>query len=273
MIATLLALGLYWASPARAELKVKVEESSIGLTTDITWASKYMIDGFKVGGNHAVLEPSASFDLFSTGTSLMFWSALQVNRENRLYDELDLMARYSHRFFAGSFYAVNLHGFYDYWYYPKAEVIQDDFGNFLTLPKRQGNKLHAGVSLPELFPLLGSYLVPSYNAYYTLYWAQNQRDQFQGGAHHELLLAYYHDLPTLIPGASAQYFGVAGSLNYNDGAFKVHPGWSHSTAQLTTGVYALGSVFAASLNRQWSHELSVDPENELWTTVSFTKRF
>jgi hypothetical protein len=253
----ILALS-FSASPGWAK------EHAFAVTTDITWASKYMADGFKIGGDHPVFQPSINLATPLDGASLMLWSSIQMERENQQFDEYDLMARYERDLFTGEQYAIHLQGYYDYWMYPKETTADGSV---------HGNKLNAGISAPSLFPIAGSHLVPSYNVYYWLYWAQNRSDLYQGGTHHEVMLEYYHDIPRLIPGAREQWVGVTGSVNYNDGAFGVHPGWSHSTAQLVVGVYALECSFSLSLNRQWSYEPSIDPTDEFWSTLSLQKEF
>lgn len=249
------------------------EERPFGVTADLTWASKYMTDGFNVAGDHPVLQPSLQMYTPMNGVSAMIWSSLQTDRQYQNYDELDFMARYSHDFFERTVYALNFHGYLDYWMYPKANSSLTHPDGSTTIENSHGDKVHAGVSATNLIPIAGSHLVPSYNMYYWLYWQQNQRDQYQGGTRHQLLTEYYHEIPRFIPGATYQYAGVSGDLNYNDGVFEVHPGWSHSTAQFAAGVYALGCIFSLSLNRQWSFQPSVDPHNEFWSTLSFTKEF
>jgi hypothetical protein len=215
------------------------------------------MDGFSIGGDHPVFQPSVRVGTPLTGVSLMFWSSLQIDRSNQQYDELDLMAKYSHDFKLASGKNFNLHGFYDYWDYPKLQVTGDDssFGASNEAPSSMhGSKVSAGVSATNLIPLGGSYLVPSYNLYYWIYWAQNDVQQWQGGAHHEFLLEYYHAVPHLFKGIQYQYVGASGSVNYNDGAFGMPPGWTHSTASVSAGVYALSCIFSLSLNRQWAFE-------------------
>jgi predicted class III extradiol MEMO1 family dioxygenase len=127
--------------------------------------------------------------------------------------------------------------------------------------------------MPNLFPLAGSFLVPSYNVYYLRHWAQDREDLDQGGTQHELLLEYDRAMKVLIPGATYQYAGATASANYHNGDFGVKPGISHSTASLVTGLYALRSIFILSVNHQWSYEPTLDPNNEFWTTFSFVKKF
>jgi hypothetical protein len=241
----------------------------------MTYASKYMSDGFKIGGDHSVWEPSAWLTTPLSGVSLMFWSAIQMDRQNQQYDEYDLMVRYSHDFMQRTRWAYNLHGYFDYWTYPKDNVQDPTVVGPDSSQNMHGNKLNAGVSMTRLLPLWGSFVVPTYNLYYWLYWAQNRSDLFQGGAHHELMLSYYHDIPKFISGLGieGQYVGTSWSVNYNDGAFNVQPGWSHTVAQISTGAYSKGWNCSISINRQWSYISSVDPDNEVWSTFSFTKFF
>ena len=232
-----------------------------------------MSDGFKIGGDHPVWQPSIGVTTPLDGVSALFWSSFQIDRDNQQYDELDLMVRYSHAFARNTPWEYNLHGYYDYWTYPKINVATPTVDAPDSVQNFHGNKLNAGVALTNLIPLWGSHLVPAYNVYYWLYWAQNQRDQFQGGAHHEVTLTYFRDFPKLFKGTASEYWGVSGSGNYNDGVFNVQPGWSHATAQLLAGVYAPGWNLSLSLNRQWSYIASVDPNDEIWSTLSFTKQF
>ena len=246
------------------------EDKSLGVTADLTLASKYMTDGFNVGDNHAAYMPSLAVDTKVPGFYLQFWSALPMERNRQQYDEYDFMARYSHDFFGGSPLKLNLHGYYDYWVYPHDAYTTDKNGATIAAQSKRGQKVHAGVSLLELLPVLGSHLVPSYNYYY---WFPDQKDLFQAGAHHELALSYTHALPVFIPGAKQQDVTLGGSLNYHDGAFGVDSGWSHTTAMLGTSAELLGCTLSANVNYQWSYIASVDPENEFWAMLSLTKKF
>jgi hypothetical protein len=250
-----------------------VEQSRLALTTDVTWASKYMISGYNVAGNHPVWQLAGKVDLYSTGLSFMYWTALQADRQNKQFDEQDLFLLYTRDFLNDQRYAINLHGFYDYWMFPNEQPMLDGFGDVVSSSKKQGNKFQLGISMPSLLPLAGSYLVPTYNLYYLHYWAQGREDQYQGGTQHELLLEYYRATKIWIPGATYQYAGVTASTNYHSGDFGVRSALSHSTAALVSGVYALKSIFILSLNQQWSYEATVNPSNEFWTTFSFVKKF
>jgi hypothetical protein len=262
---------LAWALASLLAASAWADEPGLSrFSGDLTWASKYMTDGFKVGGDDPVLQPSVSAALVG-GLSAMFWSAIRTNRSQKQYDELDFFLKYSHDFFTGAPFAFRLHAFYDYWLYPSTQPVANSVGEPVDVGMRRGNKFHLGGSLVGFAPVAEWHLVPSYNVYYWAYWADNRTDLYQGGARHELLLEAFRSLPRFIPGSQAQYVGVSGSTSYNDGAFGVHPAWSHATAQVSTSVYTAGGVFALSVNRQWSLEPTVDPTNELWSTLSFTR--
>ena len=265
MMRAVLLAGLVMAFGA-----AQAEDNSIGVTADLTLASKYMTDGFNVGDNHAAYMPSLAVDTKVPGLYFQFWSALPMERNRQQYDEYDFMARYNHDFFEGSLLKLNLHGYYDYWVYPHDEYTTDKNGTTIAAQSKRGQKVHAGVSLLELLPFFGSYIVPSYNYYY---WFPDQKDLFQAGAHHELALSYTHALPVFIPGAKKQDVTLGGSLNYHDGAFGVDQGWSHTTAMLGTSADLCGVTLGANINYQWSYISSVDPENEFWVMLSLTKKF
>lgn len=242
---------------------------SYGVTTDVTWASQYLIDGFRVGNKSPVWQLSAKADIFSTGFSLMAWTAIQSVRSQREFDEFDLFALYSKDLFLESALATNVHAYYDYWQFPNSRPTLDGYGNTISSGKKQGNKFNTGVSAIRLIPVAGSYIVPSYDLFYQRYWALNRADLYQGGFLHQAKLEYSNALPRFLPGAKWQYYGLASTATYNAGAFAVRPGWSHVTGTILTGVYALGAIFELSVNRQWTFEHTVNRQNELWTTLSF----
>lgn len=243
-------------------------EKNVVLTTDMTWASRYIMDGFDIGNDSPVWHLTEKADFVNSGFSVMFWTSLQANRNRDQYDEYDLFAMYTRNFFSDESYEVNLHGYFDYWMFPHAELETDE----QTDSRKRGNKFQLGVSFPKVWSLDGSPLVPSYNLYRWLYWKQNREDLNQSGSRHEVLLEYFHPIRKSIPGATYQYAGGSTSISYNDGAFGVRPGLSHVLLSFESGVYVLKSIFILSLNHQWSLERTVNAENEFWTTFSYVKK-
>lgn len=249
------------------------EERPFSLYAHVTYASLYMEDGFRVGGDHPVWQPSLEITSPFPGLSLALCSSLQLDRQNQQYDELDIMALYKHDFARESSIAFNLHGYVGYWSYPKLNGLWVKDDDTVESQGAHGNKLHVGISMIKLIPLVGSHLVPTYNVYYRLGWDQNRSNPIADGTHHELILSYLHDIPKFVLGASEPYVGISGSVNYHGGAFGVPPGLSHTTAQLSAGIHAPSWSGSLSINRQWSYLASVDPNNELWTMLSLNKRF
>jgi hypothetical protein len=234
----------------------------------LTWASKYLSDGFSIGGENSVLQLGLRFPIFRSEFSLMVWSSLQTERENREFDEYDLLLKYQHLFLENSAFAWFFHSYYCYWYYPNSLPIKDSFGDTLSDVQKHGSKIHLGFTFPELIPTGGSYLVPSYNVYYWLYWAQDRKNQNKSGTRHELLLSYEHWLPKLSSTVQSSYGALEGSLNYTDGAFDVKPGWSHVVVSASYGVQIAGSDFVATVHKQWSFEPSLNPKDEIWSSLS-----
>lgn len=239
----------------------------------LTYASEYVTDGFKIGNSSPVMQMSVKLDIPKTDFSLMYWSSLRAVRAEDQYDEHDFLLMYNRDFFSGETYAFNFHTFLDYWFYPNTPPLRDGFGNEISNVQKHGGKVSSGVSMTNLIPLAGSYLVPAYNVYYWLYWAEDRADQYLGGARHELSLSYNHGLPKIASWIKSQYMGVFASLSYNDGALGVRPGWSHSIGTLYAGIAAFSSQFIVSANKQLSYQRTVNENNDFWMTVSLVKEF
>ncbi|MFZ9596383.1 MAG: hypothetical protein ACO3A2_09930 [Bdellovibrionia bacterium] len=267
---SLLGLGIQIATSFSCALS-RAGEPPFSFHTDLTYASSYVTDGFSIGGDRPVFQISAQIKSELTGLSLIFWSSLAADPAHQRANELDFFLHGERNLFAGKPYELNLHGFYDYWIYPNRSTSLDWYGNPITLPTKQGNKLQAGVALTRLIPLFGSHLIPIYNLYYWLYWNQNQAREFQGGARHELLVRYTHLLPELIPALSWPHFEIASSVNYHTGAFGVKPGLSHTTAHFKLGAFALGFLFSIGWNHQWSYEPTVNAMDRSWSTLTLSK--
>jgi hypothetical protein len=253
--------------------------SSIGLSatdytllTDLTYSSKYMIDGFHVG-NSPVMQLTLKAPIKKTGLYLMYWNSIQTERNQKNFDEHDLFAMYSKDFFENSNKQINFHGYYDYWNFPNWEPPRDNFGDTIGSKLRHGNKFQLGISMPQLIRLGDYHLVPTYNIYYLYFYAQDREDLFEGGIEHELSLEYSIPLKVVLPKTTHQYLTTNAGVFYNQGTFGVNPGFSNAVLAMTTGAYALSSIFELSLRHQWTFESSVNQNNEYWSTFSFIKKY
>lgn len=253
--------------PEKREAKHKLNAYA-----DLGYSSQYITDGFKIGNGQPVLQPSLRLINSTLEYSLMLWSSIQVNRADRAYDEYDVILGYNHNFLHGSRYQFNFHTSYDYWFFPNSTVAKDEFGDQISTVEKHGGKVQVGISMLNLIPLASSKLIPSYNLNYWIYWKDDRRENYQGGARHEFALNYFRSL-SQTKWFKNPYWGAGVSLNYMDRAFGIRSGWSHSTASVQSGFEALGLYLNASLNQQWSYQSSVNDENEFWTMASVTKKF
>jgi hypothetical protein len=260
-----LAVGLAAAAEGRAEAP------KLGLHADLTCATKYMAHGFNVNGDNPSLQPSIAVDALVPGLQFALWMGLPTERDQRDMDEHDWMIKYGRLFFADRPWAMQVRGYADYWIYPhtpgQGEIdeatgkAKDDFRGF---------KFHGAVAFPRLLPLGPASLVPAYGYYC---WMPEIEDAFESGGVHELFLSYALPLKSFLPVEGSQSLDFGASHNYHDGAFGVEPGWSHSTAHLSTTFAVAGFRITPAVNCQWSYEDTVDDEDEFWACLSVARDF
>lgn len=261
-------LILFFALKLRAEAPDRFVPAA-----GVTYSSLYVTDGFRVGDATPVFQMTLKLAIPSTHISLMYWNSLRQIRSKKQYDEHDFMALYNQDFKSSSKYAFNLHGFYDYWTFPNTKAVKDPFGDEISNGRFRGSKVHAGISMTKLLPLWGSFVVPSYNVYYWIYWAQDRKDLYRGGARHELSLYYTKSIAANGSWYKWLYAGGSGALSYHDGAFGVRRGVSHSLFSVYTGMTAWGLNFSLSGNQQFSYQRTVNTRNDFWTSFSVFKEF
>jgi hypothetical protein len=228
-----------------------------------------MAHGWNIGGNEPFVFPSVNVDAVAPGLQFALWTALALDRDLFENDEFDFLVKYGRTCRPDSRWAVNVHGYVDYWLYPHSDIVADKDGQAIPETEKIGMKYHAGVSLPNLLRLGPACLVPSYNYYY---WMPVESDLFESGGAHEIFLAYA--LPLAKFAATLKDKGtlsLSGSLTYHEGAFGTDPGWSHATAHLAMPLSLWTLCITPALNHQWSFEDTVNPTDELWATLSVSR--
>lgn len=241
------------------------------LTSDLTWVSRYVPDGFSVGGDHPAWQPSVLIDTPLPGFSIKFWGCIQAERAQKASDEYDLILSYAHDFCQDSPFAITVDAAIYYFVFPNSSITEDRDGNAISPHDLMGVKFWAGFALPKLIPLGDSFLIPSYH--YS-YWIPLDGELFEPGGMHTLRLDYSHSLPVFIPGVKSQSVFIGGIMNYHDGFFGVAPGWSHTIMRAGTAVGITDDLSASiSFNYQWSFTDSVNPEDVYWYTASITYQF
>jgi len=254
----LLLLGLAGAGLAPAA-------SPISGSFDTTFASRYVAHGINIGDTEA---QQATLNLTAEalpGFTFTYWNSLTWDRALQVFDEHDLLLKYSHGFFEGGRGEVVVSSYVDYWWYPNAPVGGEAL---------QGLKYHLGFSLPKAIPLSqGVSLVPGYNFYQ---WHDFRGDQFADGAVHEFVLS--SEIPLGLPESQhvPRSIAVRTALNYNTGCLGAEEGFSHVTLQLSTGA-ALTRFLSwhASMDAQWaiSDQLNGDGDDIYWATFGLSATF
>lgn len=250
---------------------VSAAEPPLGVTADLTYATRYMTHGFNVADDEHHLQPSIHVETRVPGLSLMYWASFPVDRDERAADEHDILLMYNRTFLADQPLAFNLHGYGDYWFYPKSSVTEDRHGAPMERRRLQGIKYHAGITLLGVPTLAGLKFLPSYNVYH---WRPTESKVVDAGSVHELMLGCAVPLPWA-DGADGEpkNLHLAASANYHDGFLGVKEGWSHYTAHASMDFAMGAATVRPSIHYQWSVEDTVNPEDEFWATVSVSLGF
>ena len=255
-------------SPDVKEAIIESPKNNWGrLLTDVTVASKYMAHGYNFAGNDTPsLQPCIAWQTPIPEVVFKFWAAEPLNTVYKKELELDFLLNLSHTFFEKERYAMNLHGYFDYWVVPRKEFL-------LPHNERQmatGFKFNGGVAFPNL-PKLGPVsIVPGYNYYH---WTPENGGAFVEGGVSDFSLSFLTESAGWVEKTRRQTYSFVWAIDYNDGAFGSKPGWSHSVVGLSTGISVGRFTITPSVNYQWSFEPSVNPVNEFWAAISFQTVF
>jgi hypothetical protein len=249
--------------PIRA-WSLQIGDRKLGITMYGTFVTKYIWRGYDLFGNRGAWQPSITLDY--EGLYAGVWGSWAVERGRVDATELDYYVGYGRSFFDRMRYAVQAVTAYTYYDFPKSDTLsgEDGIGD--------AQELTFGVSLPRLFPVGASSLVPSYVGYYEWAGIQNS-DDVDNGWIHTFGLGYDLPIPKLIKNLDEQTLSLNWDITYNDGTFGSRPGWSHSTARLAAGVTWRGLSFTSALHHQWSFEATVNDEDELYGSFSLTFEF
>jgi hypothetical protein len=127
-------------------------------------------------------------------------------------------------------------------------------------------KLQMGWSLPDFFEVGSVAIIPSY---VLTNWQSVKTDLIQEGSQHEF------GLTAVVPITlwDTQALSIKGTANYHDGLLGIKEGWTHYTLEANTTFAWKGLFIKPGLNYQWSEEPTLNPEDEFWGSLSFTKLF
>lgn len=243
-------------------------EGKLGTDVDIAWASKYIWRGLDLGDNKAAFQPSVNFDLWGTGFSTKVWGSWLGSETNGAEGALQTeLLNYSLT------YAISL---------MKGDAMQTDYAltytyfDYYTTSSEDNDfqDIAATISMPKLCP---AGFVPRYTAAYS--WsgrpgptpgALTGRSNNAAGFVHVVGLDYNFQI-------CEQAMTLSADAVYNDGTYgdNVDHDWSHIVWGLSTSFKCpmTGAKLTPGVYYQTSMEDTVNPNDELWTTLSYKLSF
>lgn len=243
---------------------VQAEERKLGVTLDTTYVSKYMWHGFNFyGHNNAAVQPSVDLDLWGTGFGATVWASWATESGSRNLEEFDYILYYGNRVFEDTPYSTDYTLSWLYYDYYDSASRGSDLQEMI-----------AQVSWPSICPF-GT--VPSYTVG-KLWPARSGAPALKhiGGWVHVLALGYDLTLPGMLPDTPEQVVSLMADLTYNDGygvPLADHD-WSHATLGASTAFSLAPNLdFTPGVYYQISMDDTVNPDDEVWTSLSLTYGF
>ena len=251
---------LAWA----AELSVAKSPAFFRPAFSFGFSSKYITDGFRIGGGGPVFQPWAGVSLGSTGLTVGGWGSIQTDRTRGDLDEFDGILQFNRVFGGEGTWKPQLDLAWIYWRYP----------NYQT--ELSGNKLTVGgrmLALPT--PVDAVRFIPSYRYHHWFYWENSELGKYRGGGRHAFESAIALDLTRwMSPFGLSNQASLAWEASYHTGVFGIQPGWTHSVISIRNELSRGSMILTGSLNRQWawqkSNANSVNLRDEWWSTLGVT---
>lgn len=233
---------------------IKAQDAKLGIDLDTTFVSKYMWRGYDIYDDHGAWQPSVNVDLFGSGFSVNVWGSLPIGSGNEDLTEIDFTAAYSFSGFQDEVYATDITLDYVYLDYPKLSHTSE------------AQEMEMWVSMPKLLSIGDIAIVPGYCIAFM--WPTSSDVSDVAGTFHVFSLGF--ELP--LPGTE-QALSFGAELVYNDGAYGADNDWSDAAFSVSTRFEVGRLSITPSVNYQISMDDSVNSENELWTTLSFSTSF
>ncbi len=230
----------------------------LGVTFDFTYASKYLWHGIDVFNDHGAYQPAVMFNFRNYFAGV--WGSWPAASGSEGWKELDLFIGFTRPFFEEETFAVNTK--FDYWYVSHPS----------TDSNRDVQQLSATFSMPNMFPIGPSSLVPSYSIFHISEGIQKEKT-INNGWFQTLGLSYDFPISPLLPDQEKQAITASWDINFNDGVFGGDSGLSHSTLKLSTAFVYGRMYLIPSINYQWSFLETVNREDDFYFTIGMGYRF
>ena len=234
-----------------------------------TFAGKYMWRGFDVYYNDdPAFQPSINFDIFDSGFSFNVWgsTALDNRDDHEELDEVDYTLAYGFTLFPDDPYAMEVSLNFIYYAYPQ---LHGTSGDVL--------ELGGGISMPNLFPIGESAIVPSYYGAWLHEADEDEEIGPLGGGYHKIALGYDWLVPALIAEQETQAISFTADIHYTDGYFDLDADFTHSTVGVSTSFEYKGFAVSPAVNYQFTFddddENAINDEDEFWATLSVSYSF
>jgi hypothetical protein len=246
-------------------------EGELGITFDTTWVSKYIWRGIDLGNDKGAIQPSVNMDLgngFSAGVWASYGGSGTVDAT-----EYDYSLSYGGVIDEGLDTQVN---------YVASWIYYD----FIDMPSSgaDAQEINLSVSMPNICPM-GT--VPSYTIIKMWASESDSASSSLSGWIHVIGLDYALPLDGFIGNNPEQVIDLSWDVTYNGSAgvpglldggvitpSNVDHDWSHMTFGISTGIEIPDAgTITPGVFYQVSFDKSVNPENELWTGVSYSLNF
>lgn len=245
-------------SSVSAEDTEPKEKAKFGIQLDATWVSKYIWHGQDLYDDHAAFQPSVTFDLFGSGFSMGVWGSTACGSGFVDSEELDYWAAYTNSLFGDGRFKTDYEVkwlYYDYFRQSSGEA--------------DSQELDLSLSWPDICPLG---IVPNYTLSY-LYAARGSSpaaDLKMEGFLHTFGFTYDFNAPKVeLP------LTFSWDITYNDGqgGSDFDHEWAYTTWGLSSYIEFGPGGFTPAIYYQRTMDKSVNEEDELWCSFSYTIDF
>lgn len=241
-------------------------EGKLGVDVEAAWASKYIWRGIDQLDDVAAFQPGINFDLWGTGFSTKVWASYAGSGTEEVAADIeyDYSLTYANALNKGDAMQVDYALTYTYFDYHK---ISSDVADFQDLA--------LSMAMPKVFGESG--FVPKYTVAYS--WsgrpgptpgALTGRSDGAAGFVHIVGVDYNFNI-------CQQAFTASADAVYNDGTYgdSVDHDWSHIVWGLSTSFKCpfTGGKITPGFYYQTSMDDSVNPEDEMWVSLSYKFSF
>ena len=245
---------------------VQAEEGKLGVTYDITFASRYIWRGMdKYRPNVSAIQQNLGIDFFDTGLGVNIFSSRANTGGFENAEEIDLTIYYGRTVFEGPATMAYTLGWMHY-NYP-----DEPRGGGTTVAGGDMQEFFTTLSWPELCPFG---IVPSYTAIVMWPAVSNSNAAVNRGWFHGIALGYDLNVPGMLPDTAEQALNMSLELWYTDGAYGADNDWAYAMFGVSTDFEITENLaFTPGLYYQKTLNNSINTDkDETWVTfgMSFT---